>query len=321
MVSIADAIGLPECNASAVLEYEHPGGSHKDRPAHAILKKAIDSGDLQDGMRVVEYTSGSMGISIAKLCRGTYQAILCMPENISQERERLIRQFNAELILTPADRILTDEDRAKGLCQRDIWLAGTRRKAEEIRSEDPDNTFLVNQSDNFDNLRSFNALGHQILEQHPDPIDYFVCCVGTGATWAGVTEVLKARSPQTRIIAIDAAASPTTHHAFYGLPFDPSRDHKPHRIPGVGAGKLSEIAGYGLELMDKEHGDRVELVSDEEVHAMCRELKEKGFFVGPTSGADALVSRRILSQNPKANVVTIFFDKGDRYLSTGIFNE
>jgi cysteine synthase len=320
MVSISEAIGLKDLHAYAVLEYMNPGGSHKDRPAGSILKQAIESGRLRDGMRIVEYTSGSMGISVARLCRDLFSTTICMPDGISKEREQIIRALGAELVLTPSDRILTDDEKIRGVTQQDIWLAGTRKKAQEIFDENPKNTFLINQSDNFGNMKSFNELGYQILEQHPEPIDYFVCCVGTGATWAGVSEVLKEQSPTTKIIGIDSANSPSTHNAFYGLPFDSVKDHKPHRIPGVGAGRISKITEYGLGLMDKSKGDRIELVDDEETHQMCRDLKEKGFYVGPTSGANALTTRRILEKDPNSNVVTIFFDSGERYVSTGMFD-
>ena len=321
IVSISDAIGKPQSETYAALEYENPGGSHKDRPAAFILNNAIQRGELNPGMTVVEYTSGSMGISIAHLCRDQYKTVICMPEGISTEREDIIRSLGAELILTPADHILTKEEKGQGVTLRDIWLAGTRQAAEKIKAGSPKNTFLVNQSDNFENLDAFHELGYELIDQHPN-LDYFVCCVGTGATIAGVGEVLRRYSPRTKIVGIDAAASPSTHHAFYKKPFNPEKDHRPHRIPGIGAGKLSMIAESLVgDIMKTYKGDRIELIEDGEVHAMCRQLKQKGFFVGPTSGANALVAKRILIRHPDAKIGTVFFDKGDRYKSCGIFDE
>lgn len=320
MIRIGEVLGFPDAQAYAIPEFKNPGGSHKDRPVRQMINQALKSGDLRQGMTVIEFSTGSMGASTATLLRDELSVIICMPEGISAEREKLIRDQRATLLLTPSDRHLTEEERMRGLTRRDIWIGGCRQVAEALRDEDPEKFFLMNQSDNPNNLKAFYELGYQILRQCPKPIDYFVCGVGTGATWAGVTEVLKKHSPHTKSISIDPFRSPSTHHSFYKIHFDPNLDHHPHQIFGYGAGGVSPIAQHGLSLVNQQVGDRAELVSQDEVFAMCRHLKQKGLWVGPTSAANALVVQKILQKEPEACIATIFFDSGERYISTGLFD-
>lgn len=295
IIKIGEQIGFPQSDVNAVLEYMNPGGSHKDRPVSKMIGEGIRTNEINDNTTVVDYTTGSAGISIARICRAIgLKATLVMPSDITQEREELIKKAGAKLVLT----------------DKTGWVKESVDTALEICRSNP-NHYLLNQSANPGNKDSFHDLAYGILAHFQDgkPIDYFVLASGTSATVVGVAEVFKRYSPRTRIIAVDVSKSPSTWALKHGQKFT----HYPHKLYGTGAGAASPIATAGIGLIDE-----VYRVDDDEAYETCRELTKNGIEIGPTSGANVMVTREILRQNPNARIVTVFFDQADRYRSIGL---
>jgi cysteine synthase A len=217
-----------------------------------------------------------------------------MPSDITQEREDLIKEAGAKLILT----------------DKTGWVRESVNTALEIYQSNP-NHYLLNQSANPGNKDSFHDLAYGILAHFKDgkPIDYFIAASGTSATVVGAAEVFKRYSPRTQIIAVDVSKSPSTWALKHGQKFT----HYPHRLYGTGAGAASPIATAGIGLIDE-----VYRVDDDEAYETCRELIKNGIEIGPTSGANVMITREILHQNPNARIVTVFFDKAERYKSKGL---
>lgn len=263
--------------------------SVKDRPALAMIEAAEQDGLLTKESTLIEPTSGNTGIALAFIAavRG-YKMILTMPENMSQERVRLLKALGAEVILTPAEQ----------------GMRGAIAKARELQKQIP-HSFIPQQFENPHNPAAHAQTGREIWQDLDGRVDYFVAGVGTGGTVTGVGKTLKKENPKIQIIAVEPARSAV-------LEGQPASTHK---IQGIGAGFVPPI-------LDRKILDRVVAVTDEQALETAREaaLKE-GLLIGISGGA-ALWAALQIAQSPQAkgkNIVVLLPDSGERYLSTALF--
>jgi len=273
----------------AKLESFNPGGSVKDRICLAMIEAAERDGLLKPGGTIIEPTSGNTGIGLALVAavKG-YRLVLTMPDTMSEERRALLKAYGATLVLTPD---------TKG-------MHGAIHRAEELLAENPD-WYMPQQFTNPANPEVHRrTTGPEILAQVPQ-IDAFVAGVGTGGTITGVGEVLRARHPDVRIVAVEPAASAVLGGGEPGY----------HHIQGIGAGFVPEI-------LDQSIYDEVIAVPDDAAVRHTRALaRYEGLLVGISSGAACAaaieVGRRL---GRGAVVVTVFPDTGERYLTTDLFH-
>lgn len=270
----------------AKLEKENEGGSIKDRVAQAIINDAEQSGKLKKGGVLVEATSGNTGIGLALVAsaRG-YKAVIVMPETMSVERQKMLRDYGAELVLTEG---------SKG-------MLGAVEKANEIVRTTP-NCILADQFNNpVCALAHYQTTGVELYEQMQGEIDIFVAGVGTGGTISGIGKYLKEKNPQTRVIAVEPSRSPLLSKGVSGA----------HGIQGIGANFVPSV-------LDREVYDEVYTVSDEEAFAVARELNgEEGLGVGISSGAAVAACLAIAkrAENAGKRIATVLPDDINRYLS------
>ena len=274
----------------AKVEFLNVTGSVKDRAAKMMIEKAEEDGLLREGSVIIEPTSGNTGISIASVAasRG-YKCIIVMPDTMSEERQKLIRAYGAEVVLT---------DGKKG-------MSASVEKAKEL-SEKTEGSFIPNQFSNPSNALAHEiTTGPEIWEDTNGQIDIFVCCVGTGGTLTGTGEDLKKQNPNIKVVAVEPEKSPLLSKGKAGA----------HGIQGIGAGFIPEV-------LKMEIYDEVVTVSDEEAFSTTAEIaKTEGILVGISSGA-ALAAAKKLSERPEnkgKRIVVLLPDSGDRYLSTKIF--
>nr|WP_288347111.1 cysteine synthase A [uncultured Anaerostipes sp.] len=273
----------------AKAEFLNPGGSIKDRVAKNMLEEAEKSGKLKPGMTVIEPTSGNTGIGLA-FCgvRMGYKVIIVMPENMSEERRKLIKALGAELILTPADENVD----------------GAVRKAEEIAASS-DEYFMPQQFENPANTDAhYKTTARELCEQLGKKIDIFVSGVGSGGTMAGIAKYLLEQNPDTKIIA----AEPKGVSALLG------QEPGLHQIQGIGDGFIPAI-------LNPEIVTEVVEVSDEDAIATARELAEVyGILCGTSSGANIYTARKMAEKYGKDKVIaTVLPDRAERYFSVGLF--
>ena len=273
----------------AKAEFLNPGGSIKDRVAKNMLEEAEKSGKLKPGMTVIEPTSGNTGIGLA-FCgvRMGYKVIIVMPENMSEERRKLIKALGAELILTPADEN----------------VEGAVRKAEEIAASS-DEYFMPQQFENPANTDAhYKTTARELCEQLGKKIDIFVSGVGSGGTMAGIAKYLLEQNPDTKIIA----AEPKGVSALLG------QEPGLHQIQGIGDGFIPAI-------LNPEIVTEVVEVSDEDAIATARELAEVyGILCGTSSGANIYTARKMAEKYGKDKVIaTVLPDRAERYFSVGLF--
>jgi cysteine synthase A len=281
----------------AKLESFNPLWSVKDRIARAMIEAAERDGRLDRGITVVEPTSGNTGIGLAYVCaaRG-YKLIVTMPDSMSIERRRLIRALGGEIILTPA---------ADG-------MKGAMRMAEEIVNEHPNRYFMPHQFNNPANPEVHRqTTAEEIWSATDGKIDILVAGVGTGGTITGVSEVIKARKPSMKAIAVEPALSPVISQFRAGEAIQPGR----HTIQGIGAGFIP--ANLNVKIVDE-----VVRVQDEDAVAASRALAEReGIFCGISSGAAAFAAIQVAARPENAGklIVVVLPDLGERYLSTSLF--
>jgi len=273
----------------AKLEGFNPGGSVKDRIALAMIESAEQAGTLKPGGTIIEPTSGNTGIGLAFIAavKG-YRLILTMPETMSLERQQMFHAFGAETVLTTAER----------------GMLGAVEAASLIMQKNPD-YFMPLQFENPANPeihRKTTAL--EIIETLGEDIDGFVAGVGTGGTITGVGEVLRERNPDIFIAAVEPAASPVLSGG----------DPGPHKIAGMGAGFYPGVLNTKIY-------NEVIPVTDEDAASTTRRLaRSEGILAGISSGAAAWAALKVAHKLGRGKkVVVIFPDRGDRYLSTGLF--
>lgn len=274
----------------AKLENLNAGGSIKDRVAKAMIDDAEASGRLQTGGTVIEPTSGNTGVGLALVCaaRG-YKAVIVMPETMSVERQKLIRAYGADVVLT---------DGKKG-------MQGAVEKANEILQSTP-NAVIAGQFENPANpMAHYQTTAPELYAAMDGDVDIFVAGVGTGGTITGVGRYLKEKNAAVKIVAVEPAASPLLSKGVSGK----------HGLQGIGANFVPKILDTGIY-------DEVLTVTDEEAFATARLLCEwEGVFVGISAGA-AVAACIALAKRPEnrgKKIATVLPDSGDRYLSTGLF--
>lgn len=274
----------------AKLETVNPGGSLKDRICLAMIQRAEEEGILKPGGTVVESTSGNTGIGLSLVCavKG-YRLILTMPDSMSIERRRLLAAFGAELILTPG---------AHG-------MRGAVQRAEELAAAN--GYFIPQQFTNPVNPEMHRlTTGPEIIQGMGDQaVDAFVVGVGTGGTFTGTGEALRAHNPNVRLVAVEPASSAILSGGQPGQ----------HRIQGIGAGFVPPV--LRMDLMDE-----VVTVTDEDAAHTTRRLAQVGgFLLGISSGANVWAAQQVAQKlGAGKNVVTVLCDTGERYLSTGMFD-
>ena len=264
----------------AKLEGNNPAGSVKDRPAISMIRRAEERGDIKPGDTLIEPTSGNTGIALAMgAAIRGYRMVLIMPEHLSVERRQTMRAFGAELILTPE----------KG------GMEAARDLAEQMVREGKG--LMLDQFANPDNpLAHYETTGPEIWRDTGGRITHFVSSMGTTGTIMGCSRFFKEKNPEIRIIGC--------------------QPEEGSQIPGIR--KWPEA--YLPKIYDKAGVDRLEYVSQADAEQMTRQLAaEEGIFAGISSGGAAAVALRIAQESSNAVIVTIVCDRGDRYLSTGVF--
>ncbi len=271
-------------------EFMNPTSSVKDRIAFNMIDQALKSGAINKDTTIIEPTSGNTGIGLAAICAAkNLKLILTMPESMSVERRKILTHLGAKLVLTPA---------ADG-------MSGAIDRADELEKE-LHNAKVLQQFNNPDNPDIHRKTTAVEILQDIQEIDIFVASVGTGGTLTGTAEVLKAKIPGIKVVAIEPTTSAVLEGGCAG----------PHKIQGIGAGFVPEI-------LNTEIYDEVLAISDEESFAMARLVaKEEGLLIGISSGAN-LHAAQILAARPEnkgKTIVTILCDTAERYLSTELFD-
>lgn len=270
------------------LEFFNPSSSVKDRAALFMIKEALDKGEIKKGDTIVEPTSGNTGIGLAMLGSSLgLNVVIVMPDSMSEERKALMRAFGAELILT-----------GEG------GMEAATKKAEEIAQERGGR--VMGQFYNPANIKAhLTTTGPEILREL-DHVDGFVAGVGTGGTLSGVGQVLKEKNPQTLVWGLEPDESPLISEG----------QASSHKIQGIGANFIPE--NYKSEFVDK----IIRIKSDEAIQGSRSLAKNYGILAGISSGAN-YQGAKILAKNLGEGkvVVTVLPDTGERYLSTGLYDE
>lgn len=279
-----------EAKIFAKLEYLNPAGSIKDRVAKAMLEAAEREGRIKPGDVIIEPTSGNTGIALAAI--GTakgYRVIIVMPDNMSEERRKLIAAYGAEVVLTAGEE----------------GLKGTIQKAEELTKEISD-SFIPEQFENPENTKvHLETTGPEIYRDMDGMVDIFVSGVGTGGTITGTGKYLKSQNNKIQIIAVEPDTSPVLSKGTSGE----------HEIQGIGPEFVPELLNTLIY-------DEIISCSMGEAVAMARVLgKKEGILAGISSGAVLYAAVKLAKrdENKGKNIVTILFDSADRYFSTSLF--
>ena len=275
----------------AKIEFFNPGASVKDRIALNMVEDAEQRGILKKGMTIIEPTSGNTGIGLAMVAavKG-YQVVFVMPETMSIERRKILKQFGAQIILTPGNQ----------------GMSGAVTEAERFAQQD--GYFMPGQFQNLANPEIHRkTTAREIIADLGDRTpDYFVAGVGSGGTITGIGEILKQVYPDIQIIAVEPAGSPVLSGGKAGA----------HKIQGIGAGFIPEI-------LNRDIINEIILVEDESAILTARRLAtEEGILVGISAGANLFAALQIARRNQhNCLIIVIFPDTGERYLSTELFEE
>ena len=279
-------------NLIAKLEMFNPAGSSKDRVAKKMIDDAITQGLINKDTVIIEPTSGNTGIGIASVAssRG-YKTIIVMPDNMSIERRKLLKAYGAELILTKGS----------------LGMKGAILKAEELHKEIP-NSFIAGQFVNPSNPKvHYQTTGREIYEDLDGNVDIFIAGVGTGGTITGVGKYLKEKNPNVKIIAVEPLSSPYLSQGKSGS----------HAIQGIGAGFIPEV-------LDTSIYDEIIAVADSDALSLGKNFgKTEGFIIGISSSAVLYAGIEVAKrkENKNKNIVLLFPDSGDRYLSSQMYDE
>jgi cysteine synthase B len=262
------------------LEGHNPGGSVKDRAAYGMIKGALDRGELRDGMKLVEATSGNTGIALAMIAsRYAIPITLVMPDNSTQERIDTMRAFGAEVVLTPADKT----------------IEYSRQVAEEMVAKG--GYYMLNQFANPDNYGAhYRSTGPEIWRDTQGKVTHFVSSMGTTGTIMGVSRYLKEQNPGIQIVGVQPAE---------GANIPGIRRWSPEFLP---------------KIYEPRRVDRIIDVTKEEATGMARRLaREESIFGGMSSGGAVAAAARLAGELTEGVVVCIICDRGDRYLSSDLF--
>jgi cysteine synthase A len=275
----------------AKLEFFNPAHSVKDRIGFAMIDAAEKAGVLTKDKTIIEPTSGNTGIALAMVAaaRG-YKCILTMPDTMSRERRMLLRAYGAELILTPGPD----------------GMGGAIREAESIAAAEPDKYFLPQQFKNPSNPAIHRkTTAEEIWRDTDGKVDILVAGVGTGGTITGVGEVIKARKPSFRVVAVEPDASPVLSGQPKG----------PHKIQGIGAGFVPDVLNV------KVYDEIVRVTDDDAMETARRMAREEGLLVGISSGAATWAATQVAARPGNAGklIVVIIPSFGERYLSTPLY--
>jgi cysteine synthase B len=264
----------------AKLEGNNPAGSVKDRPAISMIRRAEERGQIKVGDTLIEATSGNTGIALAMAAAiKGYKMVLIMPEDLSIERAQTMKAYGAELILTP----------------KSVGMEGARDLALEMQAQGKG--LVLDQFANSDNPRvHFESTGPEIWEDTHGRVTHFVSAMGTTGTITGVSKFLKQKNAQIQIIGAQPSEG--------------------SRIPGI----RKWAPEYLPKIYDPSNVDEITLVSQLNAEDMCRRLaKEEGIFAGVSAAGACWVALELSKQVTNATIVFIVCDRGDRYLSTGVF--
>lgn len=283
MVRINKLLSKPGVNLYAKLEGFNPTGSIKDRIAANMVIAAEESGELRAGKTIIEPTSGNTGIGLAimGICRG-YPVEIVMSEGVSIERRKIIRSYGAKVILTPADQ----------------GTDGAIRLARKLVADNPDKYYMPDQFANAANyMAHYKRTALEIWEQTDGEIDYIICALGTSGTIMGLSRFLRALKPDIKVVC----AHPEKGHYIQGL-----KNMEEAIVPAI---------------YDPSRIDIQQMVSSEEAIEMARRIiREEGIFAGMSSGAAMLAALRTAETIDKGNIVVVFPDRAEKYLSTVMFD-
>jgi cysteine synthase B len=281
LVKAQTLVENPKVKLYFKLEGQNPGGSVKDRAAYNMIKSALDRGDITQQTKLIEATSGNTGIALAMVARIFKLDIeLVMPENSTIERVQTMRAYGAKVTLTDAD----------------VGIEGARDYAEEKMASG--DYFMINQFSNNDNWQAhYNTTGPEIWNDTKHKVTHFVSSMGTTGTIMGTSTYLKEKNKEIQIVGVQ--------------PTDDSR------IPGIR--KWPEA--YLPKIFKPKKVDRILEVSEDEAVAMTKKLAtEEGIFAGMSSGGATAAAVRLCNELDEGIVVSIICDRGDRYLSSNIFD-
>lgn len=282
-------LGIKESvNLYAKLELLNPAGSVKDRVGEYMIKAAEESGRLKKGGTIIEATAGNtgIGIAIAALNKG-YRVIFTVPTKFSIEKQKIMRALGAEIIHT----------------SREEGMLGAERKAKELLKEIPDSIMMEQFHNPANPLAHYETTGPEIYKQLDGNVDYLVAGAGSGGTFTGITKYLKEQNKDI----VGVLADP------YGSIIG-GGEHADYDIEGIGNDFIADT-------MDITLVDKVFKVTDTEAFEASRELARKeGILVGSSSGAALAAAKKLAEEIPSGNIVVVFPDRGDRYLSKGLFD-
>ncbi len=286
LVSLKETTGF---SIYAKAEFLNPGGSIKDRVAKNMIVQAEQEGKLKPGMTIVEPTSGNTGIGLALVgVRKGYDVIIVMPENMSEERKKIIVSLGAQLVLTP----------------KELSIDGAVKKAEQIQAELGEQAFIPQQFVNPHNPEiHYMTTAPELYEQLEGKVDIFVGGLGSGGTLQGIGKYLKEKNPAVKIVAVE----PKDVSALLGD--EPGL----HSIQGIGDGFIPDV-------LDVELIDEVVTVTDEDAIDTTRELaRVQGLMCGTSSGANVWAAKQMAEKYGKDKVIaTVLADRMERYFSTGL---
>ena len=291
LTKLEKELGL-KAHVYAKLEGFNPAGSVKDRIALYMIKDAEEQGLLNKDTLIIEPTSGNTGIGIAYIAKlKGYRCILTMPESMSIERRNMLKSYGAELELTPAS----------------LGMKGAIAKANELHEQNK-NSIILGQFDNPSNPKAhYETTGPEIYKQMDGKVDIFVAGVGTGGTISGTGQYLKEQNKNIKVVAVEPLGSPVLSEGHAGA----------HKIQGIGAGFVPKTLNTSIY-------DEIVPISDENAFKYGKlAIRVEDLSIGISSGAAIAAAVELASkeENKNKNIVVICPDKGDRYLSTPLYQE